>query len=281
MATGLSPGNAKNVGRAKTLLQALQIIKTEPGATGLLIITTGPITGKLFFEKGFIRNARMSGGLEGEAALEKLVGLRKTRFKYASAKETAADEKSLDLSISDFITQITPVEFAKVSDKRVPARALLTISFLGALTLCIYIIPTAIKDSVTDPKAELHARERLTKLIHADQERDKSQESAELAPTKTSKVKAIAEGKGALPEELRFARSLVEKGKIEAAIPYYEAILKLEPDQIPVRLELINAYIATKKTHSARVLCIKTFKKQLTSSEIGEVWQLFGQCQTD
>lgn len=282
MAASLSKENIKKIAKAKSLLEAVQILASEHEPSGMLAIKSAKKTGKLFFEAGRIRNAAFSPDAEeGEAALERLISLQNPKFSYTNSEAEQSSEALLDITISDYLAQIKPVKFDKVSDKKIPAKALFSISFLGGLGLCLYFIPANLKDNVLAPDAEQHARARLRQMIHTALSKDSQQEAAELAPSRTAKVKVLGVGKAAVPEELRFARYLVDKNKIESALPYYENVLRHEPNNIEVRMELINAYIATKKMHSARVLCIKTFKKKLNSEQIGAVWQLFGQCQTD
>src|SRR5262249_55629829 len=82
-------------------------------------------------------------------------------------------------------------------------------------------------------------------------------------------------------EDLRFGRHLVTKGKIEAAIPYYEKYMTLDPESNEARIELINAYIATGQRYKARKLCIKAIKHTEDPKELAALWDLLSQCQTD
>lgn len=240
-------------------------------------------SGKLYLESGKVVQAQLSHeSTEGEDALSGIISMKSPKFKYLEPDSAEAKTKDLDLPIEDLVRRITPASFeSPLAEKRVPVKLLFYMTLIGTLVLLIYLIPTNIKHAAIDPSVELSAKNRLRNLIQSELSKDSPQEVAEMTPSRTANIKVIAEGKDAVPEDLRFARYLVDKGKTDAAITYYEKVLTHQPNNIAVRLELINAYIATKKPHSARVLCIKTFKKKLTPEEIGAVWQLFGQCQTD
>ena len=106
-----------------------------------------------------------------------------------------------------------------------------------------------------------------------------AQQPAEIKPHIATRSVSAAEVE-AVPEDLRFARWLVSRGKLKSAIPYYEACQHQDPDKIPLRMELIKVYIAAKESHKARLLCIRTLKKHLNSADIGMVWQQLSQCQT-
>lgn len=304
MPSELSTESAQKLKKAKSLLEALHIIAAEHQSYGLITVRQGEIHGRFFFKAGRIQQASLvDPSLNGQDALDSFVSLKNPSFEYSLRKtptpgdeidaspvqggnekrdEIANDATLIDLPIGDFIKQITPVAFDKDYDKQVPVRLLLYMSLIGTLMLCILVIPEAIRRSAVDPATtELNARNRLRILMQAELSKDSPQQEVEMAPSRTANVKFIGEGKDAVPEDLRFARYLVDKGKVDSAIPYYEKVIGHEPNNISARLELINAYIATKKPHSARVLCIKTFKKKLSPEQVGSVWQLFGQCQTD
>jgi hypothetical protein len=161
---------------------------------------------------------------------------------------------------------------------RSSAGAVLGSFCLISLAVCVVVIPTRIKNSVGDFNLELQAREHLCQTIHANLSVEALQESAELAPVKRAAPPVACP---VVNEDLRFGRVLISKGLNEAAIPYYQRYVRLDPDCIAARMELIRACIAANQKHEARVLCIGTLKKQLTSEDIGAVWQEMAQCQTD
>lgn len=159
--------------------------------------------------------------------------------------------------------------------------ALLLSGLLAVFVFLMVVIPTNIKGSLASGEdSEELAKAKVNELVQQQLSSDMMQQAAELAPGKPAIVNFNITGAGA-PEDLRFARSLVTKGKVVDAIRYYEGYLKQSPTDVEARLELINAYLQTKKLHSARLLCISTLKQQLKSEQIGAVWKLMSQCQTD
>lgn len=164
--------------------------------------------------------------------------------------------------------------------------ALLGIICLIALAVCVAIVPSKIKTSIGGHGAEIRARARLRELIQEDLAEDTPQESMELDPEKPKQLHTdniVFGNKVAEPEseDLRFGRWLMSRNKTEAAIPYLQKYLQLDPDRISVRLELIDAYIKTKRMLDARLMCIRTFKKQLKDADNAAVWQRLSQCQTN
>jgi hypothetical protein len=283
MPAELSKNSADKIKKAKSLLEALRIIANEPLSFGTLKIQQDGKEGQLVFRSGLIIDAFFaSDSSKGEESLTTFVSFKNPKFLYLPSEPAdPLNASTLNLPIGEYIAQITPVAFEQVSDKRIPVKLLLYMTWIGTLAFLVYIIPASIRSAAIDPSVELNARNRLRNLIQSELSKDSPQETAEMTPSRTANVKVIAEGKAAVPEDLRFARYLTDKGKIDSAIPYYEKVLGHDPNNISVRLELINAYIATKKPHSARVLCIRTFKKKLTPEQVGAVWQLFKQVQTD
>jgi hypothetical protein len=174
--------------------------------------------------------------------------------------------------------------------KRIPTGALLGIGCLITLAIGLLIVPWQIKSTVEGSSGEQRAREWLKHSLDKDLSEDMPQVAAELDPLKIHSrqaVSATVTGASAMSmgivgsEDLRFGRRLVSKGQLAAAIPYFESLVKQNPDKISLRLELINLYVATKDNHSARLLCIRTMKRQLTPEEMSAVWRSLSQCQTN
>jgi len=161
---------------------------------------------------------------------------------------------------------------------KLSAGGLLGIACLTAIAVGIFVIPAEIRNSVNDFTVENNARARLNQVIHEDLSADYPQLTAELVPNCPVERKSKPEPES---EDLRFARVLTSKGKAELSLPYYQSYLKLDPDRIAVRLELIKACIDSNKMHTARVLCIQTLKKQLNGEESTKVWQHMSRCATD
>jgi hypothetical protein len=203
-----------------------------------------------------------------------------------------ADERSP--AHSDVIeTPITPAPIDVVQAvaptplpprRKVPTGPLVAVTAIALLAGATIWIPAQIKSTAGGGTVEDRAIQRLKKSLHETLASDTPQELGVLIPNRKHKPPPkpgdiIAEEPKT--EDLRFARYLVNKGKIEEARQYYESYVRMFPNTIKPRLELINVYLATNHRPEARLLCLRTFKKQLTSDEIGSVWQLLGQCQTD
>jgi hypothetical protein len=165
---------------------------------------------------------------------------------------------------------------------------------IGALTLMglclgIFTIPAAIREAATGKSSEQLAHDQMRILIEEDI-------SSETPNTARDEARASYGGQGSSSggqggpgsgggdqgggggETLSFARSLAAKGNVEAAIGYYEQAITANPAAIGARLELIQAYLTTKKHVKARQLCLSTLKCRLTDSEIALVWSLLRQC---
>ncbi|HEY9791254.1 MAG TPA: tetratricopeptide repeat protein [Candidatus Obscuribacterales bacterium] len=164
---------------------------------------------------------------------------------------------------------------------------------IGALTLMglclgIFTIPAAIREAATGKSSEQLAQEQMRILI----EEDISSETPNTArdevrshyggPQGSSSGGSGAGGEGGgdvgTTATLAFARSLAAKGNLEAAIGYYEQAIAANPASIGARIELIQAYLTTKKYPKARQMCLATLKCRLTDSEIALVWSLLRQC---
>jgi hypothetical protein len=162
---------------------------------------------------------------------------------------------------------------------------------IGCLATAIYVVPPSIKASTVALHNQLVARERLASFMQEDlfgdiirQCNDLSSKPHDVALPTAQTEAPSAQSSGAdtsEPEDLRMARLLVTEGKVEAALAHYEAYLQLDPNSIAVRIELINAYLATKHRRQARLLCIRTLKMQVSNSETSTLWRLLSQCQTD
>ncbi|HEY9792826.1 MAG TPA: tetratricopeptide repeat protein, partial [Candidatus Obscuribacterales bacterium] len=174
---------------------------------------------------------------------------------------------------------------------RTGPETILGIFCLFAMCLGIFLIPAAIKDADDQNSAAL-ARQRLSDSVHEDLASESPQEDKEMESTKSNPPAVTNPGTANHTftgnfafspdtEDLRFGRHLIVKGKIEAAIPYYERYLTLDPESNETRIELINAYIGTRQRYKARKLCIKAIKRASDPKELAALWQLLSQCQTD
>lgn len=168
--------------------------------------------------------------------------------------------------------------------RHVPIAELLGILCLGALVVGIVVVPSRIKGSVGGLAAEQRARESLSQAINEDLLADDHQKSAELAPRRAPKkinTELPPGGIEILNEDLRAGRLLMSRNKPTPAIPYFESYVRVYPDNIKVRTELIDAYIANGDNHSARLLCIRTLKGNLNSEQMTTIWRHFQRCQTN
>jgi len=188
---------------------------------------------------------------------------------------------------------VTATVTTKINTPQPKKRRGLGISFelgsaiVGLITLAVstYLLPATIKSTAGGGTVEQRARQRLQQSLHMSLTQDIKIDSVILHPNRIqkpltpSKVNRMVEEP--LTEDLRFARFLIAHDKIAEAKQYYENYLKQYPKTVKPRLELINVYLVTKQPASARLLCLRTLKQQLSSDEMQTVWQLLGQCQTD
>lgn len=152
MPSELSRDSADKLKKAKSLLEALQIIAAEHQSYGVITVKQADKQGRFFFKSGRIQHASFPALAQiGEDALASFVSFKNPSFTYSVSETEAPGDQidaspskkndanklpnslAMDLLISDFITQISPVAFEHVSDKRVPVKLLLYISLMGSL----------------------------------------------------------------------------------------------------------------------------------------------------
>jgi hypothetical protein len=158
------------------------------------------------------------------------------------------------------------------------------VSLVGILAIAAQWVPELIKSTAGGGSLEQRATKHFQQSLHRAMAADSLLETFVLRPNQYKihpRKSAVAHvGTEPMTEDLRFGRDLVEKGNAAKARAYYERYLKDFPDSIQPRLELAKVYLAVGETHAARLLCLRTLKRQLSPSEIGSVWKLLGQCQT-
>jgi hypothetical protein len=167
--------------------------------------------------------------------------------------------------------------------RKIPVALLTAIAALGSMSFCTIWIPAQIKSTAGGGTVEERAILRLKRSLHDTLASDGPQSSV-LVPNRPRKIPSAEDAQiiaEPMNEDLRFARYLVNKGKIDEARQYYESYVRLFPNSIKPRLELVNVYLATNNRAEARIVCLRTLKKQLTSDQVGSVWQLLAQCQMD
>jgi hypothetical protein len=309
----------KRISSTNEITVALRVIQSEQ-ASGALIITASQGEASLSLRNGRITAAAVSPtGERGQEALDKVRTLQPVKLRYLKYAAHSSG-RIADLPIEDFLVRLEapPVERCQQEtvqaiapkpevEKSVvavpmavtpPSRPVLRsqranplVKELFAMVCGIVVlagvakwVPNLIESTAGSGGFERLASKRLQQNFHHTIAADSLLESFVLRPNQFHEHRPISlvahVGTEPMTEDLRFGRYLVAKGNHEKARQYFENYLRMFPFAIKPRLELANIYLATGQSHDARLLCLRTLKRQLTPAEIGDVWKILSQCQT-
>jgi hypothetical protein len=163
---------------------------------------------------------------------------------------------------------------------------------LTLLLLGLFTIPGMIRASATGKTTEQLAQEQMRLAVDDEIGLDVPDSAHEdsnptvasgpqIAPGSTGGGGDDTPSSAIENDDMAFAHKLIAEGKLELAAEYMENYIAKNPDNIQARISLVQCYIAAGHRDRARLLCIQTLKRKVTSGERQTLYSLWHQCLTN